>query len=117
VSAIRAAGKTGKVQVVGYDNINAIKPMLKDGRVLATADQFARSSRVRHRDRPEGRAEKKPQSAWVAWSKPRSNWSPSGRRPGVFSRKGLRRAGRGACLSSFRAEPSAQRLSLPSFAR
>lgn len=41
VSAVRAAGKSGKVQVVGYDNINAIKPMLKDGRVLATADQFA----------------------------------------------------------------------------
>lgn len=41
VSAVRAAGKTGKVQVVGYDNINAIKPMLKDGRILATADQFA----------------------------------------------------------------------------
>lgn len=37
VSAVRAAGKAGKVQVVGYDNINAIKPMLKDGRVLATA--------------------------------------------------------------------------------
>jgi len=41
VSAVRAAGKAGKVKVVGYDNINAIKPMLKDGRVLATADQFA----------------------------------------------------------------------------
>jgi len=41
VSAIRAAGKVGKVQVVGYDNIDAIKPMLKDGRVLATADQAA----------------------------------------------------------------------------
>ncbi|CAI8839111.1 D-ribose/D-allose-binding protein [Pseudomonas sp. IT-P44] len=41
VSAVRAAGKAGKVQVVGYDNINAIKPMLKDSRVLATADQFA----------------------------------------------------------------------------
>jgi len=41
VSAVRAAGKAGKVQVVGYDNIKAIQPMLKDGRVLATADQFA----------------------------------------------------------------------------
>ena len=41
VSAIRAAGKAGKVQVVGYDNIDAIKPMLEDGRVLATADQAA----------------------------------------------------------------------------
>jgi ribose transport system substrate-binding protein len=41
VSAVRAAGKAGTVQVVGYDNIKAIQPMLKDGRVLATADQFA----------------------------------------------------------------------------
>ena len=41
VSAVRAAGKAGKVQVVGYDNIKAIAPMLKDGRVLATADQYA----------------------------------------------------------------------------
>ena len=40
VSAVRAAGKQGKVYVVGYYDINAIKPMLKDGRVLATADQY-----------------------------------------------------------------------------
>lgn len=46
VSAIKAAGKTGKVQVVGYDNINAIKPMLADGRVLATADQFGSQQAV-----------------------------------------------------------------------
>jgi ribose transport system substrate-binding protein len=46
VSAVKAAGKTGKVLVVGYDNINAIKPMLKDGRVLATADQFASQQAV-----------------------------------------------------------------------
>lgn len=41
VSAVRAAGKAGQVQVVGYDNIKAIAPMLKDGRVLASAEQFA----------------------------------------------------------------------------
>jgi ribose transport system substrate-binding protein len=46
VSAVRAAGKAGKVEVVGYDNINAIKPMLADGRVLATADQFAAKQAV-----------------------------------------------------------------------
>jgi ribose transport system substrate-binding protein len=40
VAAIKTAGKTGKVLVVGYDNIGAIKPMLADGRVLATVDQF-----------------------------------------------------------------------------
>ncbi len=46
VAAVKAAGKTGKVQVVGYDNINAIKPMLADGRVLATADQYAAKQAV-----------------------------------------------------------------------
>ena len=46
VSAVRAAGRAGKVQVVGYDNIAAIKPMLADGRVLATADQFAAKQAV-----------------------------------------------------------------------
>lgn len=46
VSAVRAAGKAGKVQVVGYDNIAAIKPMLNDGRVLATADQAAAQQAV-----------------------------------------------------------------------
>lgn len=46
VSAVRAAGKAGQVQVVGYDNIKAIKPMLKDGRVLATLDQAASQQAV-----------------------------------------------------------------------
>lgn len=41
VAAVRAAGKAGQVKVVGYDNIKAIQPMIADGRVLATADQFA----------------------------------------------------------------------------
>lgn len=46
VSAVRAAGKTGKVYVVGYDDIDAIKPMLADGRVLATANQYAAKQAV-----------------------------------------------------------------------
>jgi len=41
VAAIQTAGRTGKVLVVGFDNIKAIKPMLADGRVIATADQHA----------------------------------------------------------------------------
>ena len=41
VAAIQAAGKTGKVLVAGFDNIAAIRPMLADGRVVATADQHA----------------------------------------------------------------------------
>jgi len=39
VAAIQAAGRSGKVLVVGFDNIGAIGPMLADGRVVATADQ------------------------------------------------------------------------------
>lgn len=46
VAAVKAAGKTGKVLVVGYDNIGAVKPMLADGRMLATADQFAAKQAV-----------------------------------------------------------------------
>lgn len=46
ISAVRAAGKAGQVQVVGYDNINAIKPMIADGRVLATLDQAASQQAV-----------------------------------------------------------------------
>ncbi|MDR0281680.1 MAG: sugar ABC transporter substrate-binding protein [Paucimonas sp.] len=41
VAAVRSAGRTGQVQVVGYDNLKAVAPMLADGRLLATADQYA----------------------------------------------------------------------------
>lgn len=41
VAAVKSAGKTGKVLVVGFDNISAVGPMLKDGRMAATADQHA----------------------------------------------------------------------------
>jgi ribose transport system substrate-binding protein len=41
VAALRAAGKLGKVLVVGYDNISAVQTLLKEGRMLATADQHA----------------------------------------------------------------------------
>lgn len=41
VAAITAAGLTGKVVVAGFDNIAAIRPMLTDGRLVATADQHA----------------------------------------------------------------------------
>jgi ribose transport system substrate-binding protein len=46
VSAVRTAGRKGKVLVAGYDDIDAIKPMLADGRVLATANQFAAKQAV-----------------------------------------------------------------------
>lgn len=38
--AIAAAGKTGKIQIVGFDNIGAIQNLIKEGKVLATIDQF-----------------------------------------------------------------------------
>jgi ribose transport system substrate-binding protein len=41
VAALRAAGKLGQVQVVGYDHIAAVRQLLKEGKVLATADQYA----------------------------------------------------------------------------
>jgi len=67
VAAVKAAGKTGKVTVVGYDNINAIKPMLKDGRVLATADQFAAKQAVFGIETAlKALADKKPQASMPA---------------------------------------------------
>lgn len=41
VAALRDAGKLGQVLVVGYDNIAAVQQLLKEGKVLATADQHA----------------------------------------------------------------------------
>jgi len=35
VKALDAAGKSGKVQVVGFDNIPAVQPLLQDGKMLA----------------------------------------------------------------------------------
>ena len=40
-AAIRHAGKDGEILLVGFDNIAAIGEMVRDGRVLATADQHA----------------------------------------------------------------------------
>lgn len=45
VAAVKTAGKT-QVKVVGYDNINAVKPLLKNGKMLATADQYAAKQAV-----------------------------------------------------------------------
>jgi ribose transport system substrate-binding protein len=39
VSAIHEAGRTGRVLVVGFDNISAMRPLLAKGQVVATADQ------------------------------------------------------------------------------
>lgn len=40
IAAVKTAGKTGAVKVVGYDNIPAVKPLLHEDRLLATVDQF-----------------------------------------------------------------------------
>jgi ribose transport system substrate-binding protein len=40
IDAVRIAGKRGRVLVTGYNNIAAVQPMLADGRLLATAEQF-----------------------------------------------------------------------------
>lgn len=39
IAAVKSAGKAGAVQVVGFDNIPAVREALKAGTVLATADQ------------------------------------------------------------------------------
>jgi ribose transport system substrate-binding protein len=38
-AAVRQAGRTGQVLIVGFDNIAAVRQLIDDGRVLATADQ------------------------------------------------------------------------------
>ncbi|MDR1509351.1 MAG: sugar ABC transporter substrate-binding protein [Synergistaceae bacterium] len=40
VRAIEAAGKSGQIQVVGFDNIGACQELIKEGKMLATVDQF-----------------------------------------------------------------------------
>jgi len=39
VAAVKSAGKAGEVVVVGFDNIKAVQALIREGKVLATADQ------------------------------------------------------------------------------
>lgn len=41
IAALRAAGKLGRILVVGFDNISAAQTLLRERRMLATADQHA----------------------------------------------------------------------------
>jgi len=41
VAALRAAGKSEEVLVVGFDNIAAVQRLLKEGKILCTVDQHA----------------------------------------------------------------------------
>lgn len=38
-AAVKAAGREGQVKIVGFDNISAVQSMIREGRILATADQ------------------------------------------------------------------------------
>ncbi|WP_175945792.1 substrate-binding domain-containing protein [Caballeronia sp. BCC1704] len=40
IDAIRIAGKKGRVLVTGYNNISAVQPLLDNGSMLATVEQF-----------------------------------------------------------------------------
>ena len=39
IAAVKSAGRGGEVQVVGFDNISAVQQAIRDGKILATADQ------------------------------------------------------------------------------
>jgi len=39
VAAVKSADRTGEVQIVGFDNISAVQQAIRDGAILATADQ------------------------------------------------------------------------------
>ncbi len=39
VAAVKSAGRTGDVLIVGFDNIQAVQELIREGKVLATADQ------------------------------------------------------------------------------
>ena len=41
VSAVKAAGKSDAILVVGFDNIAAVQKLLKEGKILCTVDQHA----------------------------------------------------------------------------
>jgi ribose transport system substrate-binding protein len=40
VKALDAAGKSDKIKVVGFDNIPAVQPLIKAGKMLATIEQY-----------------------------------------------------------------------------
>jgi len=42
IAAIKSAGKSGEVLIVGFDNISAVQQAIREGRVLATADQYGK---------------------------------------------------------------------------
>ena len=66
VKAIDAAGKTGKIEVVGFDNIPAVQPLLKEKKMLATVDQFGQEMAANAVDKALGVLKGgKPLEGWV----------------------------------------------------
>jgi ribose transport system substrate-binding protein len=47
IAAVKSAGRAGEVLIVGFDNITAIQSAIRDGKVLATADQHGDKLAVR----------------------------------------------------------------------
>lgn len=41
LSAVKSAGKAGEILIVGFDNISAVQDAIREGDILATADQHA----------------------------------------------------------------------------
>ena len=41
IAAVNQAGKRGKIMIVGFDNISAVRTLIKDESILATVDQHA----------------------------------------------------------------------------
>lgn len=41
VAAVKAAGRSGQILIIGYDGISAVRDAIKDGAVLATIEQHA----------------------------------------------------------------------------
>ena len=39
VAAVKSAGRTGEIHIVGFDNISAVQQAIRNGKILATADQ------------------------------------------------------------------------------
>jgi ribose transport system substrate-binding protein len=41
LSAVKAAGRSDQIEIVGFDNISAVRGAIRNGEILATADQHA----------------------------------------------------------------------------
>lgn len=39
MAAVKAAGRTDDVKIIGFDNISAVQDAIREGRIVATADQ------------------------------------------------------------------------------